>query len=127
MLNEEFVYAVIADHAADAEQFDKLLQKRDGKTVLEHAVYEVKHSKLGHGVDVVIVLSSNEEVLDAATDLGCVAHEIPGFFEPREMIRTYFSQGDVLIDEGDNPWLVLVDAETAMVGEPQSLRNFLKS
>lgn len=128
MFDDEFVYAVITDHIPmdEGERFDKILQVVDGKSALERAVRAAKDSRFEFGVDVVIVLSSNEAVLDAATELGCVARQAPGFFEPIPMLRTYFSEPDVMIDEGDSPWIVMVDAETAHVGEPRKLREYLE-
>lgn len=124
MFEGEFFYAVLADHVPmdDPAQYGKLLEKVDGVSVLERAVQTRQYN---YPIDVVIVLSSNKEVLDEATALGCVARECPDFFEPITMLRNYFSEPDVLIDEGDNPWIVFIDVEREQLGEITQLRELL--
>lgn len=121
MRDDEFVYAVIADHAAGAEDWDKILQKQDGKTHLERAIHKAVNSKFDAGVDVVIVLSSNEAVLDAASDLGAVAHLVPGFFDTVSMIRTFATAPGVDIDPNDDPWIVVIDPYTLELAEARQM------
>lgn len=123
MFEGEFLYAVIADHVPIDEpaQYGKILEKVDGRSALQRAI----QFDYNYPIDVVIVLSSNNEVLDEATALGCVARECPDFFEPIAMLSTYFSEPDVLIDEGDNPWIVFIDIEREQLGEITELRELL--
>lgn len=121
MHNDEFVYAVIPDHAADAEDWDKILIKQDGKTHLEKAIHKAFDTKFETGVDVVIVLSSNEAVLDAASDLGAVSHHVPGFFDTDSMIRTFVTNPGVDIDPNDDPYIVVIDPYSLEIGEHRQM------
>ena len=116
MHNDEFVYAVIPDHAAGAEDWDKILVKQEGKTHLDRAIHKAFDTKFETGVDVVIVLSSNEAVLDAASDLGAVSHLVPGFFDTQSMIRTFATDPAVEIDPNDDPYIVVIDPYTLEIG-----------
>lgn len=116
MREDEFVYAVIPDHADSAEEWGQILQKQDGKTHLERAVHKAVDSKYETGVDLVVVLSSNDAVLDAASELGAVAHMVPGFFDTDSMIRTFATEPGVDIDPNDDPWVVVVDPYSLEVG-----------
>lgn len=123
MYEDEFLYAVITDHVPmdEPEQYGKILEQVDGKSALQLAI----ERDYNYEIDVIIVLSSNSEVLDQATALGCVARECPDFFEPVAMLRNYFSEPDVLIDEGDQPWMVFIDIEREQLGEITPLRELL--
>ncbi len=121
MHNDEFVYAVIPDHADGAEQWDQILTKQDGKTHLDRAIHKAFDTKFETGVDVVIVLSSNEAVLDAASDLGAVSHLVPGFFDTDSMIRTFVTDPGVEIDPNDDPYVVVIDPYTLEVGEHRQM------
>ena len=121
MQGDEFVYAVIPDHASGDERWDKILEKHDGKTHLERAVHAAVDSKPDTGVDVVIVLSSNEAVLDAASDLGAVSHLVPGFFDTDSMIRTFAAEPGVDIDPNDDPYVVVVDPYSLEISEPRQM------
>lgn len=121
MQDDEFVYAIIPDHVSGDDRWDKILLKEDGKTHLERAVHHAVESKLETGVDVVIVLSSNESVLDAATDLGAVANLVPSFFNTEVMLKTYFSDPGVFIDEEDDPLIIVLDPYTLQFGEPRPM------
>jgi methionine synthase II (cobalamin-independent) len=127
MRDDEFVYAVIPDHAAGAEDWDKILIKQDGKTHLERAIRKAFDSKFDAGVDVVIVLSSNDAVLDAASELGAVAHMVPGFFDTDSMIRTFATEPGVDIDPNDDPWVVVIDPYTLEVGEGRQMSEIKAS
>jgi hypothetical protein len=127
MRDDEFVYAVIPDHAAGAEDWDKILIKQDGKTHLERAIRKALDSKFDAGVDVVIVLSSNDAVLDAASELGAVAHMVPGFFDTDSMIRTFATEPGVDIDPNDDPWVVVIDPYTLEVGEGRQMSEIKAS
>jgi methionine synthase II (cobalamin-independent) len=127
MRDDEFVYAVIPDYAAGAEDWDKILIKQDGKTHLERAIRKAFDSKFDAGVDVVIVLSSNDAVLDAASDLGAVAHMVPGFFDTDSMIRTFATEPGVDIDPNDDPWVVVIDPYTLEVGEGRQMSEIKAS
>ena len=105
---DEFVYAVIPDYADSADEWGQILQKFEGKTHLERAIHKAFDTKHQTGVDVVIVLSPNDAVLDAASDLGAVAHMMPGFFDTDSMIRTFATQPGVEIDPNDDPYVVVV-------------------
>jgi hypothetical protein len=124
VLEDEFLYAVIADHVPmdDPAQYGKILEQVDGKSRLQRALEVDDHN---FPIDVRIVLSSNSEVLDQATALGAVARECPDFFEPITMLRNFFSEPDVLIDEGDEPWIVFIDVEKERMGEITRLRELL--
>jgi len=124
VLEDEFLYAVIADHVPmdDPAQYGKILEHVDGKSRLQRALEVDDHN---FPIDVRIVLSSNSEVLDQATSLGGVARECPDFFEPLTMLRNFFSEPDVLIDEGDEPWIVFIDVEKERMGEITRLRELL--
>ena len=69
----------------------------------------------------VIVLSSNEAVLDDASDLGAVAHHVPGFFDTDSMIRTFVTDPGVEIDPNDDPYIVVIDPYTLEVGEHRQM------
>lgn len=122
MKDDEFVYAVIPDHADSAEAWGQILQKQDGKTHLERAIHKAFDTKHSTGVDVVIVLSPNEAVLDAASELGAVAHMVPGFFDTDSMIRTFATNPGVEIDPNDDPLIVVIDPYSLDVadGRPMS-------
>lgn len=127
MKDDEFVYAVIADHAPDAEDWGKILQKHDGKTHLERAIHKAVESKFETGVDLVIVLSSNDAVLDAASELGAVAHMVPGFFDTDSMIRTFATEPGVEIDPNDDPWVIVVDPYRLTVGQGRQMSEIKSS
>ena len=117
MKDDEFVYVGIPDHANNAEEWGQILQKQDGKTHLERAIHKAFDTKHETGVDVVIVLSSNDGVLDAASDLGAVSHMVPGFFDTDSMIKTFAAEPGVDIDPNDDPWIVVIDPYSLQVGE----------
>ena len=121
MREDEFVYAVIPDHADSAEEWGQILQKQDGKTHLERAIHKAVNSKPETGVDLVVVLSSNDAVLDAASELGAVAHMVPGFFDTDSMIRTFATEPGVDIDPNDDPWVVVVDPYSLEVGQARQM------
>jgi hypothetical protein len=121
MRDDEFVYAVIADNTDGAEDWGRILQKHEGKTHLERAIHKAVESKFETGVDLVIVLSSNDAVLDAATEQGAVAHMAPGFFDTDSMIRAFASNPGVDIDPNDDPWVVVVDPYSLTVGEARPM------
>lgn len=125
MLNEEFVFAIIPDHVSADERWDKILQKQDGKTHLDLAVHAAAAARAELGVDVTIVLSSNEAVLDAATDLGAVSNQVPSFFDTELMLKTYFMDPGVDIDPSDDPWIVVFDPYTLEHDEPRQLSSIL--
>lgn len=125
MLNEEFVFAIIPDHVSADERWDKILQKQDGKTHLDLAVHAAAAARSEIGVDVTIVLSSNEAVLDAATDLGAVSNQVPSFFDTELMLKTYFMDPGVDIDPSDDPWIVVFDPYTLEHDEPRQLSSIL--
>lgn len=125
MLNEEFVFAIIPDHVSADERWDKILQKQDGKTHLDLAVHAAAAARAEIGVDVTIVLSSNEAVLDAATDLGAVSNQVPSFFDTELMLKTYFMDPGVDIDPSDDPWIVVFDPYTLEHDEPRQLSSIL--
>jgi hypothetical protein len=89
-----------------------------------HAAHE---SKTETGVDLVIVLSSNEAVLDAATDLGAVSNLVPSFFDNEVMLKTYFSDPGVSIDPGDDPWIVVIDPYSLELSEPRQMSEITGS
>ena len=117
MRNDEFVYAVIPDHASSAEEWDKILVKQGGKTHLDRAIHKAFDTRFETGVDLVIVLSSNEAVLDAATDLGAIAHMVPGFFDTQSMIKTFVTNPGADIDPSEDPFIIVIDPYTLEIGE----------
>ena len=125
MLNEEFVFAIIPDHVSAEERWDKILQKQEGKTHLDLAVHAAAAARAELGVDVTIVLSSNEAVLDASTDLGAVSNQVPSFFDTELMLKTYFMDPGVDIDPSDDPWIVVFDLYTLEHDEPRQLSSIL--
>jgi dsDNA-binding SOS-regulon protein len=127
MHDDEFVFAVIPDHVSAEDRWDKILQKADGKTALERAVHSAHESKAETGVDLVIVLSSNEAVLDAATDLGAVSNLVPSFFNSEVMLKTYFSDPGVSIDPGDDPWIVVIDPYSLEHSAPRQMSEITAS
>ena len=127
MHDDEFVFAVIPDHVSAEDRWDKILQKSDGKTALERAVHAAHESKPVTGIDLVIVLSSNEAVLDAATDLGAVSNLVPSFFNSEVMLKTYFSDPGVSIDPGDDPWIVVIDPYSLELSEPRQISEITGS
>jgi hypothetical protein len=125
MIDDEFVYAVIADHISGDDRWDKILQKENGRTILETAVQAALESRSETGVDLVIVLSSNEAVLDAASDLGAVANQVPSFFNVEVMLKTYFADPGVDIDPNDNPFVIVYDPYTLEREAPRALSDIL--
>lgn len=121
MIDDEFAYAIIPDHVSGDDRWDKLLLKADGKTALERAVMHIVQTKAETGVDVVIVLSSNESVLDAAAELGAVSNLVPSFFDVETMLKTYFEDPGISIDPGDDPYVVVFDPYTLEHDEPRQL------
>jgi hypothetical protein len=125
MIDDEFVYAVIADHISADESWDKILQKTAGRSALEHAVHAALDARHETGVDLVIVLSSNEAVLDAASDLGAVANQVPSFFNVEAMLKTYFADPGVDIDPNDNPFVIVYDPYTLEHDAPRALSDIV--
>jgi len=122
MLDDEFVYAVIPDHLTSVDRWDKILEKPAGiKSHLEMAIRTAIESKYETGIDVVIVLSANEAVLDAASELGAVAHMAPGFFDVDSMIKSYVSDPGVDIDPSDDPYVVIVEPYSLSIGDPRPM------
>ena len=122
MLDDEFVYAVIPDHLTSVDRWDKILEKPAGiKSHLEMAIRAAIDSKYETGIDVVIVLSANEAVLDAASELGAVAHMAPGFFDVDSMIKSYVSDPGVDIDPSDDPFVVIVEPYSLSIGDPRPM------
>jgi hypothetical protein len=122
MLDDEFVYAVIPDHLTSVDRWDKILEKPAGsKSHLEMAIRAAIDSKYETGIDVVIVLSANEAVLDAASELGAVAHMAPGFFDVDSMIKSYVSDPGVDIDPSDDPYVVIVEPYSLSIGDPRPM------
>jgi hypothetical protein len=125
MLDDEFVYAVIPDHLTSVDRWDKILEKSAGgtgsKSQLELAIRAAIDSKYETGIDVVIVLSANEAVLDAASELGAVAHMAPGFFDVDSMIKSYVSDPGVDIDPSDDPYVVIVEPYSLTIGDPRPM------
>ena len=122
MLDDEFVYAVIPDHLTSVDRWDKILEKSaGGKSHLEMAIRTAIDSKYETGIDVVIVLSANEAVLDAASELGAVAHMAPGFFDVDSMIKSYVSDPGVDIDPSDDPYVVIVEPYSLSIGDPRPM------
>ena len=122
MLDDEFVYAVIPDHLTSVDRWDKILEKPAGiKSHLEMAIRAAIDSKYETGIDVVIVLSANEAVLDAASELGAVAHMAPGFFDVDSMIKSYVSDPGVDIDPSDDPYIVIVEPYSLSIGDPRPM------
>ena len=122
MLDDEFVYAVIPDHLTSVDRWDKILEKSaGGKSHLEMAIRTAIDSKYETGIDVVIVLSANEAVLDAASKLGAVAHMAPGFFDVDSMIKSYVSDPGVDIDPSDDPYVVIVEPYSLSIGDPRPM------
>jgi len=125
MLDDEFVYAVIPDHLTSVDRWDKILDKTSdspgSKSHLERAIRAAVDSKYETGIDVVIVLSANEAVLDAASELGAVAHMAPGFFDVDSMIKAYVNDPGVDIDPSDDPYVVVVEPYNLSFGEPRPM------
>jgi hypothetical protein len=125
MLDDEFVYAVIPDHLTSVDRWDKILEKTAGpigsKSHLELAIRAAIDSKYETGIDVVIVLSANEAVLDAASELGAVAHMAPGFFDVDSMIKAYVSDPGVDIDPSDDPYVIVIEPYSLSFGEPRPM------
>lgn len=127
MHGDEFVYAIIPDHVSGDDRWDQILLKQDGKSHLERAVHAAVESRPQTGIDLVIVLSSNEAVLDAATDLGAVANMVPSFFNTEAMLKTYFADPGIDIDPTDDPVIVVVDPYSLEFGEPRSMSEIKSS
>ena len=127
MIDDEFVYAIVPDHVSGDDRWDKILLKADGKTALERVVHHIFETKIDTAVDVVIVLSSNESVLDAAAELGAVSNLVPSFFNVEVMLKTYFEDPGVSIDPGDDPWVVVFDPYTLEHDEPRQLSEIMQS
>ena len=121
MIDDEFVYGIIPDHIGKDERWDRILLKEDGKSHLERAINEINNTRFETGVDVVIVLSSNETVLDVAGDLGVVSNLVPSFFDIETMLKTYFSDPKVYLDSSEDPVVIVFDPYTLEPGEPRSL------
>ncbi len=136
MNNDEFVYAVIADHVPSADRFGAIIAPDEhGITMLDRCIQAIADypnneddEELENGkIDVTIVLSSNEAVLEAAAEAGAVTHVSGSFLSPTEMIRHYFLEGDVIIDAESPTYIVLVDPLTAEYGNPMLLSGFLRA
>lgn len=133
MKENEFVYAVIADHVADPATFGSILAEDEhGISMLDRCIQACEDFPNNtdelpdDGVDVTVVLSSNEAVLEAAAKLGAVTHVSGSFLSPAEMVRHYFLETDVILDPDESSYIVLVDPKTAEYGRPMLLSGFLK-
>lgn len=121
MQDDEFVYAFILDQVSSEERFDKILQKENGKSYLQLAIEAAVDSKPDTGIDLIIVLSSSDSVLDAASELGAIARMVPGFFDVDSMIKTYVTDSGVMVDPNDDPIIIVIEPYTMDIGLPRAL------
>lgn len=125
--------SVICDYEPDAVPGARpsIFDLVDGKTKLQRAIAAGRnYSDVENPADIVLVLSSSEEVLNAAQDLDAATFAVPSFFRPEEMIKTYFTAGsdtgnEIFIDQNEDPFLVFVDPETAGTTQVVRLRAWL--
>lgn len=123
------VISVICDYEPNAVpgQLPRIFEIVDGQTKLQRAIkVGFDYSDVEGAADIVLVLSSSEEVLNAAQALHATTFAVPSFFRPEEMLKTYFTSGaEIFLDPQENPYLVFVEPETGNTTQAVRLREWL--
>ena len=123
------VIAIICDYEPDAVagQRPKILDSVGDDTKLSRAIHNGRHfTEAENPADIVLVLSSSEEVLEQAAELGAATYAVPSMFAPKQMVETYFTAGtDIFLDPTEDPMLVIVDPETGTSIEVSRLRAWM--
>ncbi len=126
LIKGDFVYAIIphAGHA-QAEQPNILEADSSGITLLDRAIQLAENYPDGNGVDLVIVLSPDEDVLDAASEQGAIVHEVALGLQPFRAAHEYFNAADVLIADDQDPKMVFIDPINQKISELISVKSLL--
>ncbi|MEY4422956.1 MAG: hypothetical protein RLZZ258_59 [Actinomycetota bacterium] len=126
LIKGDFVYAIIphAGHA-QAEQPNILEADSSGITLLDRAIQLAENYPDGNGVDLVIVLSPDEDVLDAASEQGAIVHEVALGLQPFRAAHEYFNAADVLIADDQEPKMVFIDPINQKISELISVKSLL--
>jgi CMP-N-acetylneuraminic acid synthetase len=138
MFRGKLVLAVIPARGGSKGLPGKNLMKLGGKTLIERAVEAARDSGL---VDIILVSSDDEAILNHANSLGdVVAHKRPDVFASDtatagDVIRDLFEndEDEVFIDPANEPWVIylqptsplrtakhIIEAFTTLVDEPNS-------
>ena len=110
---------------AQAEQPNILEADSSGITLLDRAIQLAENYPDGNGVDLVIVLSPDEDVLDAASEQGAIAHEVALGSQPFRAAHEYFNAADVLIADYQEPKMVFIDPINQKISELISVKSLL--
>jgi hypothetical protein len=126
LIKGDFVYAIIphASHS-QAEQPNILEADSSGITLLDRAIQLAENYPDGNGVDLVIVLSPDEDVLDAASEHGAIVHEVAVGLQPFQAAHDYFNAADVLIADDQDPKMVFIDPVDLKISNLISVKSLL--
>ena len=112
MIDNELVIAFIPARGGSKGLPGKNMLKINGKTLIELAVESSRGDLIGTPVDLVVVSSDDQDILEHASELGCVNFERSEFAATDEAtaadaIRDYFGAPDVMVDiEDRDPWVI---------------------
>lgn len=112
MLNDELVIAFIPARGGSKGLPGKNMMKISDKTLIERAIDSSKGFLLGTPVDVVVVSSDDDEILDEARRLGAVDFRRSTFASSDEAsaydaLHDYFNNPETLVSlEDSDPWIV---------------------
>ena len=112
MIDEELVIAFIPARGGSKGLPGKNMLQINGKSLIQLAVESSRGDLIGTPVDVVVVSSDDQAILEHARELGCVNFERSEFAATDEAtaadaIRDYFGSPDVMVDMADrDPWVL---------------------
>jgi hypothetical protein len=125
VIKSDFLYAIIphASHS-QAGQPNILAADSTGISLLDRAI-QLAENPDGNGVDLVIVLSPDEDVLDAASEHGAIVHEVAVGLQPFQAAHDYFNAADVLIADDQDPKMVFIDPVDLKISNLISVKSLL--
>ena len=112
MIDDNLVIAFIPARGGSKGLPGKNMLQINGKSLIELAVESSRGDLIGTPVDLVVVSSDDEAILEHAQKLGCINFKRSEFAATDEAtaadaIRDYFGSPDVMIDmDGRDPWVL---------------------
>ncbi len=112
MIDNDLVIAFIPARGGSKGLPGKNMLEINGKSLVELAVESSRGDLIGTPVDLVVVSSDDDAILEHAQELGCVNFKRSEFAATDEAtaadaIRDYFGAPDVMIDlDGRDPWVL---------------------
>jgi CMP-N-acetylneuraminic acid synthetase len=126
LINQDFVYAIIPHFGhAQVGQPNILAPDSAGISLLDRAIQAAENYPDESRVDLVIVLSPDEDVLDAASDQGAIVHEVAVGLQPFQAAHDYFNAADVLIADDQDPKMVFIDPVDLKISNLISVKSLL--